>query len=112
MPLPVLAGLSWFGGLLTSALAGLFAWFIQFFTRRTAILAAGVVLLVTLTTAFMAGCYALLAGIQAAAPSFVDTAFQLFVPGNLGACVGAMMSARALKWAYLWQVRLVDARMA
>lgn len=112
MAIPVLAGVPWLAGVIASAFAGLFAWFMTFITKRFAIVAAGLAIIVGLT----AGLYAALGGLVSALaqtlPSELVGHVGLFVPSNLSACISIYISARLLRWAYDWNVKIVMAKMA
>ena len=111
MPLPVLAGLPWLAGVIASAFAGLFAWFMTFVTKRFAIVAAGVVIIVSLTSSLYAALAALVSTLALTLPPTLVGNVGLFVPSNLGACVSIYVSARLLRWAYDWNVKIIQMKM-
>jgi len=111
MPLPVLAGLPWLAGVIASAFAGLFAWFMTFVTKRFAIVAAGLVIIVTLTASLYAGLGALVATVAVTLPPSLVGHVGLFMPSNLGACVSIYVAARLARWAYDWNVKIIQMKM-
>ena len=112
MPLPVLAGIPWLASIIASAFAGLFAWFMTFVTKRFAIVAAGIAIIVGLTSGLYAALGALVSTLAVTLPSTLVGNVGLFVPSNLSACVSIYVSARLLRWAYDWNVKIVMAKMA
>lgn len=107
MPLPAIVGIGWLASLLASLLGGLISFFAQRLTRRIANIAAMVVALGALTTAFWAACEALIAGIGLVTPEFLSQGIGMVVPSNAPVCFAAIASAHVLKWVYDWQVKIM-----
>lgn len=111
MPFPVLAGIPWLAGVIAGLFTALFTWLIKFFSKRVAVVVAIVGVIATVTAAFFAGINALLAGIVMAAPDWVGVAASMVVPSNTTACLTAIVSAYVLKWAYAWNVRIIQYKL-
>lgn len=110
MPIPVVVGLPWLAGILTSLFTGLITFAAAMITKRFAVIAAAVVLITTVTGAFMGAAYALVSTVSASMPSGISAGIGLFVPSNASACAGAVAAAYVLKWAYSWQVKILSFR--
>lgn len=111
MPLPMLAGVSWLGGLLISAFTALFLWFVQIFTKRLALVAAALVFIIGLTTALWAALEGLISGLTLALPSEFTQAIGLILPSNTTTCVAIMVSASMLKYAYDWNIKVIQYKL-
>lgn len=111
MPIPVLAGIPWLAAVLGGIFSSLFAYFANFLTKRLAITAAVVAVIVAVTTAFFAAISAIVGGISAAAPAEVSIAAGLVIPSNATFCISSYMSALLLRWAYQWQVRIIQYKL-
>lgn len=112
LPLVAVAGLSWLGGLLGSLLASLVGVFTKRIVWRLGLLSAIVGGMALLTGSLMVGAHALVMETAQAMPDGYALGLTLFLPTNLGACIGAMVSARLLRWAYDWQIRLLTMKAA
>lgn len=111
MPIPVLAGIPWLANIVIAAFSGLFGWFIQFFTRRFALVAAGIVLLATITAAFFVAIEALISGLSLSMPSIIVVGVSHLVPSNMSACLSILISARLLRYAYDWNVKIIQLKL-
>jgi hypothetical protein len=111
MPFPVLAGIPWLAAVLGGIFSSVFAYFANFLTKRLAITAAVVAVIVGVTTAFFAAIAAIVSGISAVAPEQVSAAVGLVVPSNATFCISAYMSALLLRWAYQWQVKIIQYKL-
>jgi len=110
MAIPLIVGLPWLAGVLTSLFTGLITFAVAVFTKRFAIIAAVVVLITTVTGAFMGAAYALVSTVSASMPSGISAGIGLFVPSNASACAGPVAAAYVLKWAYSWQIKVLSFR--
>lgn len=111
MSVKVFAGLPWLAGIVVMIFTNLMEFFLKVVSKKVAIAVAAATVLVTLTGAFMAAAWALVTAIVQSAPAEYALASQMFIPSNVGACMGAIASAHVLRYAYDWQVGLVKARM-
>lgn len=104
-----LLGIPWLataiGGFLTTTIA----FFASFLTRRFAIIAAVITVVVSLTVAFIATIEGLIAGINYVSPDMAGV-FAI-VPGNFSACLSVIVTAKMLKWAYSWNVTLAQMKL-
>jgi len=107
----MIAGLPWLAGVFTGLFGLLVGFFTKYMTKRIAIAVVGVGVLVTVTTSFMAGMYALTSTITASAPTDIALAMGLFMPANYSACIAACLSAHVLKWAYTWQTKVIQYKL-
>lgn len=111
MALPLLAGIPWLAALLASMFGAIFSWLIQFFTKRIAIVLAALAVLATVTTAFFALISGLAAGLSSATPAEFNEAIGLVMPSNVTACLTAISTAHLARWAYAWQVRIIQYKL-
>ncbi len=111
MPLPVIAGLPWLAGVLTSAFAGLVVWFAQFFTKRLAVIAAAVAFMAGLTTAMFVAIQSLVGALTLAVPAVVVQGAGFVLPSNLSLCISLIVTARMLRYAYDWNVKFVQLKL-
>lgn len=104
-----LAGIPWLATAIGSFLSTMIGWFAVFVTRRIAIIAATITVIISLTVAFIAGIESIIAGISYVAPD-LSGAFAI-LPGNFTACVSAIVTAKLLKWAYSWNITLAQMKL-
>lgn len=103
--------LLWLGTLLGSLLSAIATFFVQYATKRALIVVAVVAAISTLTFAFFAALVALLNTFLGAVPSQVSYAASWFLPSNATACLAAVVTAHALRWAYEWNVKVIQFRL-
>lgn len=111
MAIQVLAGIPWLAGVIGGAFSSIFGWFLQFFTKRLAIVGAAVTIIGTLTIALFAAIHALLAGVLVALPAEASAGISLFLPSNLSLCISAVVSARLLRYSYDWQIKIIQYKL-
>lgn len=111
MPFPVLAGIPWLAGVLASLFTALFTWFLQFFTKRMALVLAAVAILAAITVAFFTLIQGVITGLSYALPPQFTVAVGWVVPSNAPLCVSAIMTTYFARWAYAWQVRIVQYKL-
>jgi len=111
-PLVAVAGLSWLGGLVGSLLTSLVTVFSKRVVWRLGLLSATVGGMALLTGGLMVAGHAAILGLVTAMPAGASLGLSLFLPTNTGACVGAMVSARLLRWAYDWQIKILTMKAA
>lgn len=107
MPVPVLLGLPWLAGVLSSAFGVIVSFFAAYITKRLAIVAAGIVLITAATGVFWAAMQALIAGLMLTFPVEYTMGAALFAPSNLDESVSILVTAKLLRYAYDWKVRLM-----
>lgn len=111
MPLPALAGLPWLAGILGGLFGALIDVFARFLTKRLAIVAAAVALIVGLTTAFFATLNSLAAGLIGVMPPDMVALAGHFLPSNTDACISAYLAAYAARWVYEWNVKVIQMKL-
>lgn len=111
MPFPVLAGIPWIASLLGSFFTALFTWLAQYLTKRFAIVAAAVVVVISLTVALFSALQALVTGLGLVLPPEVLQGAALFLPSNTDTCITAMMTARTARYAYDWNIKIIQYKL-
>lgn len=99
--IPVLAGI--IGAVFTS----LIEFFGKYLTKKVATVASAIVVIGTVTFAFIAGIEALFAGIYYALPSGMGN-WTVFLPSNITVCISAIVTGEVLRWAYDWNVKIIQ----
>lgn len=105
----VLAGIPWLATAIGTFLSSTIAWFATYTTRRIAIIAATITVIVSLTLGFIAAIEGIISSLTYVAPDL--TGVFAILPGNFSACIGAIVTARLLKWAYGWNVTLAQMKL-
>lgn len=103
--------LLWLASFLVSLFTSAVSFFMQYVTRRLAIIAAVVAAIGALTTAFFGTMYFLMSQIASVAPDFVVHAYSLCVPSNFPLLFSIWISARLARWVYEWNVKVVQMRL-
>ena len=111
MPLPLLAGIPWLAGVIGAFFVAMFTWLVQFVTKKIALVLAVVSVIALVTTTFFAAIHSVIAALSFVSPPFLSTAVSWVVPDNFTACVSAILTAHLLKWAYAWQVRILQYKL-
>jgi hypothetical protein len=103
--MPLLA--TWIGSLVTS-LAGFFA---TWMTKRVALLLAAMTFIVSTTGTFVAAMQGFASGVSLVAPAELGYALSWFVPGNITLCLSAYYAARVCRWAYDWNIKVIQYKL-
>lgn len=111
MAIPVIAGIPWLAGLLGGIVTWLIGFFAQYLTRRLAIVAAAIAVVVTLTAAFFAGVHGVVSGLSSMSPPQFSVVLGFVMPSNAPACVSAILTTHTLRWAYEWNVKVVQMKL-
>lgn len=111
MAIPVIAGIPWLAGIIGGLFSAVFGYFTSFLTKRFAVVAAAVAVIVGITTAFFAAIQGLVSGLSIVAPEELSLAAGLVVPTNATACATAYMTALVVRWAYQWNVKIVQYKL-
>lgn len=111
MPVPALLGLPWLASVLGGMFTAIAVWLSQYLTKRLAFVAAGVALIIGLTATLFAALQALLVGIALSVPTEFAQGISMVLPSNFGTCIAIMVSARMLKFAYDWNVRVIQYKL-
>lgn len=109
--MPILAGIAWLATALFSLITGLVAFLVGYLTKRFLIVAAAVVVIIALTAAMWAGLESLVSGITSSMPSAIQAGVNMMMPSNLTACIAIIIAAKLLKYAYDWNVRVVQMKL-
>lgn len=111
MPIPVIAGIPF----LASAIGGFFvavvAYFAKFISKRVAVVLVALGLIATATLTFIGLIEGLMSGISVISPPWLTMAAGLVVPDNLSACVSILVSGRIARWAYEWNVKIIQMKL-
>lgn len=111
MAIPVLAGIPWLASLLGGLFVAVVGFFAEHLTKRLAIVVAVVVALSALTLAFFAAIVAIIAGVSSLSPPQLSMAMGLIYPHNLNLIIAAVFAARLARWAYEWNVKVLQMRL-
>jgi hypothetical protein len=112
MPAPlVLAGIPWLAGILGGVFSSLFGYFVQFATKRIAIVGAAVVVIVALTAGLFTALEALVAGLSLVVPPELSAATGLLLPANITSCAAIIATAHLLRFAYEWNIRIIQYKL-
>lgn len=111
MPIPVIAGIPIIAGILGGLFQALFVALGSILTKRLAVVVAAVALIAGITAGFFSLIYGLFEIIAVAAPPMLSLAVQLVVPDNASACISAILTARLARWAYEWNVRIIQYKL-
>lgn len=103
--MPILA--AWLGSLFTS----LVSFFAVVITKRVAIIAAVLTAVISVTAAFVAAMQGLFTAISYAAPAEINLAWGWLVPDNLDNCIAAVIAGHLLRWAYDWNVKVLQMKL-
>lgn len=101
-----LLGIPFIAGAFSSIFIAVVNFFGKFFSKKIAVAIAGVAAVVTVTGTFIAAMAGLLAAIEYAAPDFGP--IMMFLPDNMAACFGTIISASVLRWAYEWNIKIIQ----
>jgi len=108
MAIQFLVGIPWLASVIAAGFVAIFSWFLQFMTKRLALVGAAIVVVVALTTGLFAALEALVATIALAMPSEMAVATGLFLPANLTTCISVIVTAHLLRFAYEWNVKIIQ----
>jgi len=97
----------WLGALFTS----LVSFFAVFITKRIAITLVVIAAIVVVTASFVLAINAAIAAIQYAAPSELVMAWGWLVPDNADDCIAAILAGNVLRWAYDWNVKVIQLKL-
>jgi len=91
---------------LGSLFGGLLSFFTKFLTKRIAITVAIITAIAAATAVFLSAVEALYLGISAALPQSVIIGASWVAPGNLTACISAILATKGLAYVYVWNVKI------
>jgi len=96
-----------FAGIIGSVFTWLTSLFVIYLTKKAAMVTAAIVAISALLVTLVALFTTLLATIVAAAPSGSELAFSL-LPSNTTPCLAAYSGSVIAKWAYDWNVKVIQ----
>lgn len=108
MPFPVISGIPWLAGVIGGFFAAVFKGLVERVTKRIALVGAALVVVVSTTAVFFVAIESIIRGIDAALPPQFGQAAGLFLPSNTVPCIVALLTALALRWAYEWNVKIIQ----
>jgi hypothetical protein len=111
MAIPLLVGIPWLAGILGGIFTSVFTYFVQFATKRIAIVGAAIVVIVALTAALFTAFEALVSGLSLAVPAELSAATGLLLPANITTCAAIIASAHLLRFAYEWNIRIIQYKL-
>lgn len=111
MAIPLLAGIPWLAGLIATFFISLFTFFTKFLTKKFAVVAVAITLITGLTAGFIAALNALTSAISFVAPPWYSLAVQLVVPENATFCISTILTAHLMRYAYDWNVKLIQLKI-
>jgi len=95
-------------GFIGSIFSGFIGWLSAYLGKRLAVTLAVVAAFTAATATFWAAAEALVFGLAVSVPADVVTVASWIVPPNLAVCIGALLSARLVRFAYDWNVRVLQ----
>ena len=107
MPLPMIAGMPFLAGILGSLTTGILSFLSRFMSRKLALSATFVVLLIGLFSALYLSVTGLLSLLVVSAPAHSSGIF-LILPENFKTLLSTYFSIRVLFWAYDWNTRILQ----
>lgn len=112
MPVPVvMTGMNWFAGVIGIIFTSVFKYFAKFLTKKFAVTAAAIALIAASTVTFISLITGLANGLAVVSPPWLSTAASLVVPDNTAACISLIMTGRIARWAYEWNVRVIQYKL-
>lgn len=111
MAIQVLAGIPWLAAMLSGMFGSLVGFFAKYVTMRLAVIAAVVSAIVALTAAFAVAMNALINSILPTMPALVITGFAHLCPESIELILGAVFSAHVVRYAYEWNVKVIQYRL-
>ena len=107
----VMTGMSRLAGVIGIIFTSVFSYFAKFVTKKFAVVAAAIVLISASTITFISLITGLASGLAVVSPPWLSTAASLVVPDNTAACISVIMTGRIARWAYEWNVRVIQYKL-
>lgn len=111
MPFPLLAGIPWLAGLVATLFSSLFAWFMQFMTKRLAILLAVATTIGVIIATFFAIITSIVNSLKLAMPQYLVDGAGLVIPDNAMECATLYCSAWVARYAYDWNIKIIQYKL-
>lgn len=103
--MPYIAGL--IGALFTS----IFGFFVEHMAKRLAVVLTVVAGIALFVVGFFAAILAVIGGLNSVVPPGMSMALSWVVPENLPLIISTILTARVLRWAYEWNVKIIQYRL-
>lgn len=100
--------LPWLAGAIAGMFFALMRFFSSYLIKKLAVIAAVIVIIVGLTTAFFVAITAVVSVISPVLPPMVTLAASWFLPSQTPTLLGVLFACRILRWAYEWHVKVVQ----
>lgn len=104
----LLGAIPWLATAIGTLFANVFGFAAKFLTDRFARVLAGITVIGAVTLAFFISINTIISGLSYALPHNVALYAGLLLPSNVDEVLTAMASARALLWAYDWNVKILQ----
>lgn len=111
MALPMLAGIPWLASVLGALFGGLVSFFGKYLTRRLAMVTAAVAAIGALSATFFAALNTLIGSLTLAVPAPLAGFLGHVIPSNLALTMSVLFSAHVARWAYEWNVKVVQLKL-
>lgn len=111
MPLPAILGVPWLAGLIGGLFSSLFGFFVTYLTKRLAIIAASVTVIVAVTASLFIALEALTSSLTLILPTELTHGISLILPSNINLCLSLMISARMLRFSYDWSIKIIQYKL-
>jgi predicted PurR-regulated permease PerM len=112
MPAPAIIGIPFLASVAGGFVAYLLDFFMQFFTKRVAIIFAAVTAIAALTAGLFAAITSLISGLYVSLPPDLAQGVRMIAPSNLEACLTAIASGHVARYVYEWQVKVIQYKFA
>ena len=104
--------LLWLATFLGSIFTAVFSAFLQFATKKIAIILSVVSAIGFLTVAFFAAILVIIHQLATVAPDIVVQGASLIMPSNLPLIASLCLTARVVRWVYEWNVKVIQYRLS
>jgi hypothetical protein len=101
----------WLATLLGALFTSLIQFFMNYMTKRLAIVAAVLAVISTLTFGFFEAIVGLVNSIAVALPPQAAMGLSLVIPSNAPLCISSILTAHLIRWVYEWNVKVIQLRL-
>jgi uncharacterized membrane protein len=101
----------WLATFLGSLFSSVVAFFMQYVTKRLAIVLAVISAIAALTLGFFAAILALVNAVSSVTPPYFSVAMSWIVPSNAPLCISTILTAHLIRWVYEWNVKVIQLRL-
>lgn len=107
----IILGVTFIATFLSQMVTTLFTSWLQVATKRFFIIAAVLAAVASFVAAFYVAIRAVIDSISAVSPPFLSQAASLVVPDNFVTLVAIQISARLIRFAYEWNIKVLQWRL-